>query len=168
MAIADKTANLGMPGSVVPPENLHLTLRFLGDTDDVAFDRLLAALEDRVLPAPFLVRLGALGAFPNGRRASVLWLDVSDGADRLEGLHAAVEDACEVAGFDPEERPFRPHVTLSRVRPQVDVRPLLDKTPPLDLSSPVENIVVLRSHQGASPPRYELLERFPLRGGGRT
>jgi 2'-5' RNA ligase len=166
MAIDEKTAPLPLPGSVVPPENLHLTFRFLGETDRISLERLLAALDDSVLPPSFVIRLGALGAFPHGRRASVLWLDVSDRAGRLGELHAAVEDACEAAGFGPEERPFRPHVTLSRMRPPADVRALIAQTPSFDLTSPVDGVAVLRSRRGGGPPQYEMLERFPLGGSG--
>lgn len=162
MAIAGKAGTLLLPGSVVPADNLHLTLRFLGESDSVGLDRLLAALDAAAFPSPFVLRLGGFGAFPNADRASVLWIGVSGASEQLEYLHAAVEESCEAAGFDFEERPFRPHVTVSRMRPPVDVRSILSAAPPLGVSSPVDEIVVLRSHLSQGPPRYELLERFSL------
>lgn len=163
MAMAGGLNGVEIPGAVVPVENLHLTFRFVGDIDPVSFDRLLAALAESTLPAPFRIRLGGLGAFPKARKASVLWLDASDPAGGLDQAHSAVEESCETAGLGREERPFRPHVTLSRIRPPVDVRSLIDSTPALGLSSPVDELVVLRSHLGGAGTRYEPVERFPLR-----
>lgn len=162
MAIADRADALDLPGSVVPSENLHLTLRFLGEMDSVGLDRLLAALDEAEFPSLFVLRLGALGAFPNATRASVLWIGVDGASEQLEDLHAAVDESCQSAGFDPEERPFRPHVTVSRMRPPVDVRSIVAGAPRVDVSSLVDEVVVLRSHLSSGPPRYELLERFSL------
>ncbi|MEX2280220.1 MAG: RNA 2',3'-cyclic phosphodiesterase [Acidimicrobiia bacterium] len=161
MAIA-ATASARLPGAIVPLENLHLTLRFLGDTSQLGLERLSAALDEASFPAPFVIRIGALGAFPNSTRASVVWLGVTGDGDDLAHLHEAVEESCVAAGFEPEERPFRPHVTLSRMRPPVDARSILTGTPSVDVSSRVDEVVVLRSHQGRRSPRYELLERFAL------
>ncbi len=162
VAVAEHLARHPLPGAPVPAENLHFTLRFLGDIDPVSFDRLLGALDEVTLPAPFGVVLGGLGAFPKPRQATVMWLGVTAGGDALEDLQLSVEDACEDAGLGREERPFRPHVTVSRVRPPADVRSLIADTPPLDLRSRIHEVVVLRSRLGGGAPRYEPLERFPL------
>ena len=162
MAIVDHLAERPLPGNPVPAENLHFTLRFLGDVGSVELDRLLGALDEAPLPDPFPVVLGGLGAFPKAREATVLWLGVTSGGEALEHLHLTVEDACEEAGLGREERPFRPHVTVSRLRPPEDVRPLIADLPPLALRTPVAEIVVLRSHLHRGGPRYEPLERFPL------
>ena len=121
MALADRLEPLDMPGKVVSPENWHITLRFLGWTDDVAFDRMLAALDDSDLGSPFKVMLSGMGAFPRPKSATVIWLAFSEGLTRLEELAAMAEEAAQSAGFGPEERPFRAHLTLSRVRPAEDV-----------------------------------------------
>ncbi|MEX2422380.1 MAG: RNA 2',3'-cyclic phosphodiesterase [Acidimicrobiia bacterium] len=162
MAIVSQLDQLQLPGTPVPVENLHVTLRFLGEVDSVGFDRLLAALDGATLPGSFHVELGGLGTFPKPRQATVLWLAVTTGGDALVDLQLAVEDGCEEAGLGREERPFRPHVTVSWIRPPADVRPVVAALPSLGLRSAVDEIVVLRSHLGAGAPRYELLERFPL------
>ena len=89
MALADRLEPLDMPGKVLPPDNWHITLRFLGWTDDVAFDRLLAALDEADLGPPFNVMLGGMGAFHRPKSATVIWLAVSEGLTRLEDLAAA-------------------------------------------------------------------------------
>lgn len=153
---------LGVTGRVVPPEDLHLTLRFLGDLDAVALDRLTGALDDSDLTEPFSIRLDGLGAFPHARKASVVWIGVDDRSGSLGLVHTVVEDACEEAGLGREERPFRPHVTVSRVRPPADVRATISTAPPLGIATPVDHLVVLRSHLGAGRGRYEAVERFDL------
>jgi 2'-5' RNA ligase len=95
---------------------LHLTMKFLGDVDEVGAERLSAAADAvAARHRPFEMTLGGVGAFPNFRRARVVWIGV-EGDPRLELLHHDLELACGAAGFEVEGRPFRPHITLARVR----------------------------------------------------
>jgi len=162
MALADRLEPLDMPGKVVPPENWHITLRFLGWTDDVAYDRMLASLDGADLGPPFNMRLGGMCAFPRPKSATVIWLAVTEGLSRLEELAAAAEEVAQSAGFGPEDRPFRAHLTLSRVRPAEDASDLLDSFPGADLGWRCGSVVVYRSHLGGGGARYEPLETFPL------
>lgn len=100
----------------VPVHKLHLTLKFLGDGDDARIAQ-LAQAADRVAARhrSFELTLGEVGAFPNFRRPRVVWTGV-DNEPRLELLHHDVEIAAAEAGYEVEGRPFRPHVTLARVR----------------------------------------------------
>jgi RNA 2',3'-cyclic 3'-phosphodiesterase len=100
----------------VRPERLHLTMKFMGDVDDEGLAR-LARAADAVAARhrPFEMTLGGVGAFPNFRRARVVWMGVA-GDPRLELLHHDLELACGEEGFELEGRPFRPHITLARVR----------------------------------------------------
>lgn len=98
------------------PESLHLTAKFLGECAEDAVEPLSAALAQAVSrhqPVPVVV--GGVGAFPNFRRPRVVWMAVNGGGP-LELLQHDVELACGKLGFEPEGRPFRPHVTLGRVR----------------------------------------------------
>lgn len=162
MALADCLRPFDIPGKVVSAQNWHITLRFLGWTDDVAFDRMLASLDETDFGPGFDVRLGEMGAFPRPRRATVIWLAASRGLNRLEELAAAAEEAAHSAGFGPEDRPFRAHLTLSRVRPAEDVSDLVESFPGADLGWRCESVVVYRSHLGRGGARYEPLETFPL------
>ena len=116
-----------MPGKPVPPSNWHLTLRFLGKSDEVAYQRILAGVTGAELGDSFSVGFGGLGAFPRPARATVLWLAIERGSDRLAELATITEAVARDAGFLPEDRPFHPHVTLSRIRPHQDVRPLIKR-----------------------------------------
>ena len=162
MALADRLGSLEMPGKAVPPENWHITLRFLGWTDDVAFDRMLAALDEAALGPPFDVALGEMGAFPRPRNATVIWLAASKGLTRLEHLAAEAEEAAQSAGFNSEDRPFRAHLTVSRVRPAEDVSGLIETFSDAGLGWRCESVVVYRSHLGRGGAKYEPLETFPL------
>jgi RNA 2',3'-cyclic 3'-phosphodiesterase len=151
-----------LPGRPVRPELWHLTLRFLGEVDEVDADRLVRALDTADLGPALVLRWGSLGAFPRPRRANVLWLGVDQGEDEAERLAAAVEEALEAAGFPPEDRPFRSHLTLSRIRPDQDVTAVLDAVPSLGLAMAVDRVVLYRSHLGPGGPRYETVESFAL------
>lgn len=162
MALADLLADLDLPGTVVPPANWHITLRFIGWADDVAYDRLLASLDEADLGRAFSLELGEMGAFPRPKSSTVLWLGVSKGQTRLEEVASVVEEAVQAAGFDGEDRPFRAHLTLSRIRPPVDVTDLIGSITAAGLGWCCESIVVYRSHLGRGGARYEPLETFPL------
>ena len=160
--LADVFGKEGPPGKVAPPDNWHLTLRFLGPTDEVTYERLLAELDAADLGGTFGMELGELGAFPNARHATVLWVGVTAGAGHLGDLAAVVEASVQGVGFEQEGRPYRPHLTLSRIRPDQDVRGLVDDGVFDAIPFPVDELVVYRSHLGAGPATYEALERFPL------
>lgn len=160
--LLDSLRDRPLPGKPVPPPNWHLTMRFLGPTDDVAHDRLSAALAGAGLGRPFTVTFGGLGAFPRPARATVLWQAIDGGADRLAELASLSEEAAQQAGFAPEDRPFHAHLTLSRIRPHQDVRPVIDAVAPFAGSLRVDRLVVYRSHLGPGGARYEALESFLL------
>lgn len=101
----------------VRPGNLHLTLKFLGNTRPSQAKRLVGSLTHKALKlSPFDVELAGLGAFPSPRRPRIIWIGVGEGADRLRDLAAKVEGAAAKAGFSREARPFSPHLTLGRVK----------------------------------------------------
>lgn len=98
----------------VPPDQLHLTLRFIGDADDECFQRIKDALST-VMSPPFPLALAGVGCFPSPRRPRVIWAGVT-ADERLTILQRAVETAVAAAGIPPEERPFSPHITLARLK----------------------------------------------------
>jgi 2'-5' RNA ligase len=105
-----------LPLRLADPAGLHLTLQFLGEVDAGLAPALLASI-DALPPAPFELRLAGLGGFPDLRSTRVLWAGLGGDLGALARLQAAVLAATAPLGFRPEERPFRPHLTLGRVRP---------------------------------------------------
>ncbi|MEP6733858.1 MAG: RNA 2',3'-cyclic phosphodiesterase, partial [bacterium] len=156
----------------VPVAKRHLTLKFLGDVADDRVDRIVA-LTDRVggEHRAFSMQLGGIGAFPNFRRARVVWIGVEQEA-RLELLHHDLEVAGESDGFEIEGRAFRPHVTLARVRVPLEVervRTLARAARTVDFSATVDvrEITLFESTLGASGASYRRLHAAQLAEGGR-
>lgn len=149
-----------------PAERMHLTLAFFGEVDDDAAHRLrgrLARVAKRY--ATLTLHFGGAGAFPQRRRARVLWVGVRGDRQRLGRLADSVNAAGRRVGIGTEERRYRPHITLARARE------------PRDLTGPVEELdsfagtpwtatelVFVRSFPGPNP-RYETLAAFSLTGG---
>ena len=151
-----------LPGSTPPPANWHITLRFLGKMDQAAYEVMLSKLDEAELGPAFPLSFSGFGAFPRPRKATVLWLGIGEGSDVLNDLAGTVEAAVVEAGFMPEERPFHPHLTLSRVRPPQDVRELIESMATVPLKQVVDEITVFESHLGGGPAVYVPLERFAL------
>ncbi len=101
-------------GRWVPREQLHLTLRFIGEVDEEGFRGIKSVLEG-VRGAPFVLTLAKVGHFPPGRRPRVLWVGIEGCAALLE-LQQRVEAALAGAGIIPEERRFSPHITVARLK----------------------------------------------------
>jgi len=162
LALAAHTASMEIPGKTVPPENWHVTLRYLGRIDRIGFERFLHGLSGVIDHEPFRIGIDGLGAFPNSRRATVVWAGISAGAERLSTLNQIAEGAAAGAGLAPEERPFHPHLTLSRVRPPEDVQALIGGGPRLNWVC--DRVVVYESRQEKGGVRYDPLETIGLGG----
>ena len=151
-----------LPGKLVPAENWHFTLRFLGSTEPQARDQIIHRLETATCGAPFTIRFNELGAFPQPRRAGILWLGINQGAERMIQLAAIAEAAARIAGFAAEAREFKPHLTLSRIDPPASVAELIAAKPRFDAAMTVDSIVLYRSRLGGGPARYEEVVRIAL------
>ena len=111
----------GFSAKWTPPENIHLTMKFLGDTPVSAIEaigRELASAADGF--PPLTLRAQGLSVFPGPRRARVLWTGTGGETDRLAVLHQQVEDNLAAIGFDKEARPFKAHLTIARFKGHVD------------------------------------------------
>jgi RNA 2',3'-cyclic 3'-phosphodiesterase len=147
----------------VPKQNQHVTLKFLGAT----WPRLVPWVHETVasvaqVHAPVPTRVLGLGAFPNTRRARVLWVGLEDAEARLVRFAGALDDALS-REFKPEKRGFTPHLTVARFDPQVGLEGLEDVelvSDPFD----VGRIVLFRSHLRRPAPVYEPLATFALGG----
>lgn len=101
----------------VRPEAIHLTLKFLGDTPLERVDEVKAALGQATVEfQPFDIDVGGLGCFPNLRRPRVVWIGLQESTGVLVRLRDSIESVVAPLGFPTERRPFRPHLTLGRVR----------------------------------------------------
>jgi len=151
-----------LPGRPTPPANWHLTLRFLGPTTSLQRDRILEFLDEHLAVEPFTMSFGSLGAFPRPSRATVLWLGIDRGADRLAAMAEIADVAAQLAGFEPEDRPFHAHLTLARVRPPMNVSALIDRVPRFPLSMEVARLTLYCSHLNRDGASYEALNSIEL------
>jgi 2'-5' RNA ligase len=153
----------------VDREKRHLTLKFLGDVADDALPRRAEAADDAAAAhGPLEMSVREIGAFPNFRRARVVWIGVEQ-ERRLELLHHDLELACERVGFEVEGRPFRPHITLARVRDPLPVDRLkafarVARSVRVRAMVPVERITLFESILAPSGARYRCVHSATLGG----
>jgi len=119
---AEKVGSFG-DMKIVPEENMHLTLRFLGEVDEGMIESLTDALGRIKRPRGFDVCIKGLGAFPSPGAAKVVWAGVEKGGEELKELNAEIENAVASLGFAGDER-FSSHYTIARVRYLKDVEGL--------------------------------------------
>jgi 2'-5' RNA ligase len=149
----------------VEPENLHLTLLFLGDVRQTELVDVCRAVSDVARQhAAFPMRMAGLGGFPNLRRPRTLWVGVRDGADAVRGLHAGIEDALlELGCYRRETRPFTPHVTLGRLRSDGGTPHLPAKADEWSAGvTPVREVLVMSSDLTPAGPVYAVVGRGKL------
>ena len=149
-------------------ENVHLTLKFLGDVPEEALREICGALGEACsVHAPFDARLRGLGAFPSPRRARVVWAGMHEGSREVSALAESVEAALEPLGFPRERRPYVPHATLGRAKG----RPVSIDLPATALANApafrVGSAQLMKSTLTPNGSIYEVVEAFILRGTGR-
>jgi 2'-5' RNA ligase len=152
-------------------ENLHLTVRFLGETPpDLTPDAALAVREALEGAQAFDVVLAGAGSFPDARKPRALWLGIEQGARELGALADALDPALEPLGWPRDDRPYRPHLTVARLdrssisSSEVIADELRAAAAAWRTSFRADRVVMVRSHLGSGPPRYEPLVEIPLRG----
>jgi len=164
-AIAERLAGLrsGLAGARwIDPENYHVTLRFLGDVDDVVANDFAAELS-HMHGRAFELVLDGLGSF-GGKRPRSVWANIVTN-DGLLDLHRAHERAARAAGLAPEPRNFKPHVTLARLR-NVSVRAVaayLENNGAFFADAfPVQRFVLFSARTSSGGGPYVVEDVFPL------
>jgi RNA 2',3'-cyclic 3'-phosphodiesterase len=176
-AIANEQAGLrrrvgerGVDVRWIAPQNLHVTLRFLGQVTEP----MVAAIQDGLEPvvktiAPFEVTAGGLGVFPDERDPRVVWVGMRDEGAVLGRLHAGTSEVLARMGFNLDDKPFRSHVTIGRVKGgdgAALAACLAEAGERAYGAFTVREIVCNRSDLHASGADYHMLWRLPL--GGRV
>lgn len=146
-------------GSWPAPENLHLTLAFLGDQPEGALPRLME-VGQRVAAGHGVLHLrtAGLGGFPRASRARVLWLGL-EAEPRLQLLAARLREGLRHEGFDPDDKPFTAHLTLARLATPTDIAAF--GAGPQGMGFEARELTLFRSHLG-SGAHYEKLGVFPF------
>ena len=158
----------------VAVENIHLTLKFLGETNRADLDKLSKILISRSADfSPFTFQVNGMGAFPSNRKPRVVWVGLPASPALLE-LQAAIEDAATQIGIPAEERGFSPHLTLGRVRNDAspaDLQTLGSALISMQASDfgfmTAASFTLFRSDLRPQGPLYTPLAHFPLAGLGK-
>ena len=148
------------------PENIHLTLKFLGDLSQTRVEQLSeAASRAASRSTPFRIELEQTGCFPTHGSPRVLWIGINDPDSKLAELHAHLEEECAKEGFEKEARRYHPHLTIARLRKPQGARTLAAEHEELEFSPTqivVRELLVIRSELGRGGSRYTVIARHSL------
>jgi len=161
-----RLAQSGADVKWVEPENLHFTLKFLGDVESSRLEALTGRLKACVEGVRgFELAVGPVGAFPRLQDARVIWVGVSAGREEFTALASLVEEAMKAEGFRSERREISPHLTIGRVRSSRNVRALAERlasSAPLQGGMKVDTVHLVTSELTARGPVYRPIAAVPL------
>lgn len=162
---------LGARVGWVAPENIHITMYFLGDIFGAQVESLGAMLKEAARGyAPFEIEVTGLGWFGPPRSPRVIWAGIRDPQKRLDALQQRIESGVRGLGLCTEERPFHPHLTIGRVRPgghaalPALTRALEQAKDTVYGRCAVDAVRLMQSRLGSAGPRYSLLHEEKLKG----
>lgn len=153
----------------VPPQNMHLTLKFIGNIANIHLDFLKQLLTRTTESHPqFDMQIGGIGPYPNSKRPRILWAGIHAPAD-LASLQRNIEVGASRLGYEKEKRPFSPHLTIGRVRQNIDAADLKKIRSALDGiqigsigSARIDSIHLYKSELRSSGSVYTKLFSAPL------
>jgi 2'-5' RNA ligase len=168
--VMDTLKKSGADVKWVPEENIHITLKFLGSTDEAIIEEIKESLHRSVAACrPFSIRIAGAGYFPAGRRPRVVWIGIDD-AGALPDLLRDIEKEMVKFGYEEEKRPFSPHLTIGRVRSDKRMTEMLKR---LDAfretrfgEAEIREITLMKSELRPAGAEYSSLAEIPF--GGRT
>jgi 2'-5' RNA ligase len=151
----------------VSPEKIHLTLKFFGNIDDSRIEPIAASIEGPVrATAPFTLRVRGIEAFPHMKNPRVIWTGLVDEEGILTSFQKQLETELEKIGFEPEGRPFQPHLTLGRMKSPEGREALVGRMEQYGEAEfgefRVEGVVLFRSDLRPMGPIYTPLKEIKL------
>ncbi len=146
----------------VAPENLHITLVFLGEVSEKFLAEVKRELAKTTQQTKeFLIKLGGFGAFPSTKNPRVFWIGVPLGTKEIEELQRVIVESLAKIGFKPEERRFHPHLTLGRTKDFIKDIDLFERKYESEVIK-VNSITLFKSTLTPEGPIYEKIEEYPL------
>jgi 2'-5' RNA ligase len=166
-AIQQELKRTGAGVRWVKPSSIHLTLKFLGNVHPAQVEDIAAAVAGAVRhEPPVTLHAAGVGAFPSQRKPRVIWVGLQGQVERLGHIQARLEKALQPLGFAPEKRPFRPHLTLGRIKDRRGLPNLVDALAALDVpefnSFDADEIILYKSDLRPTGAIYTKLHRMPL------
>lgn len=154
----------------IRPEGVHVTLKFLGEVPVKKLPAIKLAVQEAVVGhSPFELEFSNIGTFGGREGLRIMWVGIAGDVLRLEALVRTVNAALAVVGFEPERRPFRPHLTLGRVRDEIPTRQRAQievDVGKMDVPGTgwrTSQVSLMRSKITAQGASYEVIATFPLR-----
>lgn len=148
------------------PENTHLTLKFFGNVPVNKLPTISTAAEEVAKHfSPIRIEVAQTGVFPNANRARVLWIGVNDPSGKLQRLQRMLEEQFEFAGFPKEDRAFKPHLTIARIRTPEGALQLADAHIHMQFKTTeiiLNELIVFRSEPGSKGSTYTPISKHPL------
>lgn len=149
----------------VEKENLHITLKFLGEINEMMLNNVKSCLENiKTGCTPFDVELCGIGVFPNIKDARVIWIGIKNGHQELKSLSEKIDTELSRLGFKREARPFSPHLTIARVKGDINYEHLKNTIADLkdyDVGKfTVRSMYVMRSILKPTGPVYSIVSEF--------
>ena len=149
-------------------ENIHLTLKFFGNVEVARIEKISEAAERAVKEfSTFQISVGGTGVFPRASRPQVLWIGVADPSGQLSALQEKFENECAAEGFPKEDRAYKPHLTIARLRKPEGARHLADAHLQMKFDAievDVKDIVLFRSELSPKGSKYSVISTADLRG----
>ncbi|MBI3464029.1 MAG: RNA 2',3'-cyclic phosphodiesterase [Planctomycetes bacterium] len=167
VAMQQELASTAQEVKWVEEENLHVTLKFLGQVDEREVYAVCRLVQEAVAgQAPFDMTVAGIGAFPNANRPRVLWAGVTAGGPELIQIHGHLERALRAEGYPREDRPYTPHITLGRIRqikPNPQLAAALEQHRDWDVGQKqVREVLVMASQLSSGGPHYTVMGRGAL------
>lgn len=139
-------------------ENLHITVKFLGDVKEEKIEKVKEAIKESCNDfKKFKISSNRLSAFPSLTYARVIWLNVIEGAVIIEKIYKKLERTLEKIGFKREDRKYIPHITIARAKTSVDITDYLNK---FEINSEVNEIVLYKSDLTSTGPIYTEIFKY--------
>ena len=151
---------------IIPPDNIHITLKFLGDTRDEDIGKIIhavsaAASGHKSFEYSFEEKIGA---FPNTEKAKVAFIEINRGRNNISNLYGSLEDKLSDLGIKKEKRRFHPHITIARIKKPTNIGSIeLDPGILPAYDSEVASVTIFESILGRGGARYIIIDRFVLK-----
>lgn len=148
------------------PDNIHLTMKFFGNVDQAQVPAISAAASRVVKEfSPIQIEVGKTGVFPRPSRPQVLWIGIDDRSGALSKLQERLEDEFALEGFAKEDRAFRPHLTIARIRRSQNANQLAEVHLGLEFSAVavrLAELILFRSELSSKGSKYTAISRQRL------
>jgi 2'-5' RNA ligase len=148
---------------LVEPENIHITIRFLGDITLNMVDKIYEEMK-KIQFKPFIIKISNIGVFPDLSCPRIVWAGITQGSDQLQSVFSQLEPNLQRLGFTPDTRGFSPHLTIARIRSARGKSQLVDfvqKNSQVDFGEiKAQTLLLKRSELTPQGPIYSTLKEY--------